>query len=287
MNRQIMLRQMKRRYEDYKKYRTAFDTSHTSWYRMETEDPEPVVYIYDGIGMFGVSAEEFVQDFDGINAEKITLRLNSPGGDVFDGIAIYNSVKGHPAEVKVKVDGLAASAASLIAMAGDTIHMSEASMMMLHEPWGFTIGNASEHRDTAALLDKIGEQALDIYSARSGIDKEDLRAIAAAETWFTGPEALEAGLATSVDEGGSSAQNASLMFDLSVFSNTPEEIQFEPSDDVTRRGIEQALKSVGLSRKEIRTLMKAGYTSSQSQNADEDEISATDFTLDKLRRLSQ
>ena len=114
-----------------------------AWYRIENKSDDAVeVLLYDEIGgWWGLTADDFAKDLAAVKAKQITLRINSPGGDVFDGLAIYNSLRLHPADVTCRVEGLAASAASFIAMAGDTIQVCRGSMMMIHDAMGFGIGN--------------------------------------------------------------------------------------------------------------------------------------------------
>lgn len=132
------------------------------------------------------------------NAEDVTeieCRINSMGGNAFDGIAIMNALKDHPAEVTVKVDGLAASAASIIAMAGDTIEMGEGSFLMVHRASGFVYGQADDMLKTAEILEKADGEIIDVYARRSKKPVETVRGWVEAETWFTGQEAVDAGLA--------------------------------------------------------------------------------------------
>lgn len=156
------------------------------------------ILLYDEIGCFGVTAKAFIQALAQAGDGPITLRINSPGGDVFDGMAIYNALKARTAPVTVIIDGLAASAGSFVAMAGDKIEMPEASMMMIHRAWGLTAGNAEDMIGTAEVLEKIDGQLADIYAARTGKPAGDMMALMAAETWLTSSEAQEAGFATAV-----------------------------------------------------------------------------------------
>lgn len=131
-------------------------------------------------------------------ASEIRLRINSPGGDVWDGMAIYNMLVQHPAKVRVQIDGVAASMASVIAMAGDEIAMAEGAMMMIHDPWTMAAGNAGELRKAADVLDKWGANGAAIYAARSGKTPEKMRQLMLEETWLTAAEAKKLGLVTSV-----------------------------------------------------------------------------------------
>lgn len=154
--------------------------------------------VYDEIGYWGITAKDFAVALAGITASTINVRINSPGGDVFDGLAIYNSLKAHPATINTFVDGWAASAASFIMLAGDTVSAAKSSMVMIHNAWGLGIGNAADMRSLADVLDKIDAQIADIYSAKSGKDQAACLAAMGAETWFTGDEAKVFGLVNSV-----------------------------------------------------------------------------------------
>jgi ATP-dependent protease ClpP protease subunit len=167
------------------------------------EEPAAEIFIYDEIGgSAGVSADDFVKDLNEIDAENIMLRINSPGGSVFDAIAIYNALIQHPANVTVRVDALAASAASIVAMAGDTVEMMVGSQLMIHDALGMEQGNAKEMREMAAFLDKQSDNIASIYAARTGDQSEEAiknwRNLMLAETWMFAQEAVECGLADQV-----------------------------------------------------------------------------------------
>lgn len=159
---------------------------------------EAEVFIYDEIGYYGVSAADFAAELQGVNAQSILLRISSPGGDVFDGLAILNSLRQHKATVNVVIDGIAASAASFIAMAGDTVKMSPQSMMMIHDAAGLAIGNARDMQEMADLLEKTSDNIAAIYAQRAGGTPEEWRETMRAETWYTDQEAVKAGLADEV-----------------------------------------------------------------------------------------
>ena len=162
-----------------------------------TADTTAEVYIYEEIGYWGVTAQDFVDVLRNVNASSIDLHINSPGGDVFDGVAIYNALADHPATVNVYVDGLAASAASFIAMAGDTVVMNRASQLMIHDASGFCIGNAADMAIMQGLLDRVSDTIAGIYSAKAGSDVAFWRDLMRAETWYSSAEAVTAGLADS------------------------------------------------------------------------------------------
>lgn len=170
------------------------------WYTITNlSKAETEIFLYDEIGMWGITAGDFINELRDIKAGTISLRINSPGGDVFDGIAIYNAVSRHPATVNVFIDGIAASAASFIAMAGDTVTMMPHSQMMIHEAHGLVIGPAADMRKMADILDKSSDNIASIYAEKAGGTIEEWRAKMSAETWFSDQEAVDAGLADGVD----------------------------------------------------------------------------------------
>lgn len=158
------------------------------------------VYLSDEIGGWGVDASAFISELQATKCRRIDLHLNSPGGNAFDGVQIYNSLMAHPASVHVSVDGMAASAASVVAMAGDTVTMAPGSSMMIHNAISGAVGNAADLRKTADLLDGVSRNIASIYAARTGKPVEHWQALMDAETWFHGTEAVTAGLATNVTE---------------------------------------------------------------------------------------
>lgn len=179
------------------------------------------VSIYDEIGYFGVSAGDFLADLKGI-AGDIEMHINSPGGDVFDGIAIFNQLKQRTGSVHVIVDGLAASAASFIAQAASPgkLEMAPHSQMMIHNGFSMAIGDAADLRQTADLLDQITTEIASIYAERSGRPVDYWLGKMAAETWYTDKAAVEDGLADNI-HGQAPAKNE---WDLSVYAKggTPE-----------------------------------------------------------------
>lgn len=158
------------------------------------------IYFYDVIGdsWLGSDAATVVKEIAGMKQKKLNVHINSPGGSVFDGIAIYNALLNHPAEVTVYVDGLAASIASIIALAGKKVIMADNAMFMIHQPWTWAAGNAVEMRKQADVLDQIAETLITTYAARTGKEREEIRDAMEAETWFTAAEAKAWGLATEV-----------------------------------------------------------------------------------------
>lgn len=176
------------------------------------------ILIYDEIGAFGITAKQFAGDLKALGkAARITLRINSPGGSVFDGLAIHNSLKRLSAHKTVWIDGIAASIASVIAMAGDEIVMPENAMMMIHDPAGVVVGAAPDMRAMAEALDRIKGGLVAAYRDRTGKPDDEIERLMADETWMTATEAVAAGFADRVDK----PIRATAHFDLSRFRNVP------------------------------------------------------------------
>jgi ATP-dependent Clp endopeptidase proteolytic subunit ClpP len=178
------------------------------------------IYLYDEISYWGVTAADFVRELQDVDTDEISLHINSPGGDVFEGIAILNSLRQHNAKVSVTVDGLAASAASFIAMAGDSVTMARNSELMIHDALGFVLGNAADMQDMAELLNRTSDNIASIYAERAGGEVADWRKAMVAETWYSAQDAVDAGLADQVD--GHAAGGETNSWDLSLFNRHPE-----------------------------------------------------------------
>ena len=192
-----------------------------SWYTIRARASGAEVLIYDEIGAYGVSAKGFLAELGALPGDApIDLRLNSPGGSVFDAVAIYNALIRHSGAVTVWIDGIAASAASYVAMAGDEIIMPENSFLMIHDPSGIVMGTAADMREMAATMDKIAGTMIRGYAAKSGKPEEEIAALMAAETWFDARDALELGLATRMAEPVRIAAS----FDIGRFRNAPPEL---------------------------------------------------------------
>lgn len=169
---------------------------------LSNDNTELLVYgdIADSEYWGDVGAKEFTTDLAKITSNNITVRINSGGGSVFAGIGIYNVLKQHKAKITTRIDGLAASAASIIAMAGDEIVMPTGSMMMIHNAWMYTSGNADQLREQADTLDKIDESIVAVYKAKTGLDDKEIADLMAKDTWLTAKEALDKGFATKVED---------------------------------------------------------------------------------------
>ncbi len=194
-------------------------------FRIQAAENKPVqVYLYDVIGWPFIEAQDLLYQVPS-GAKEIDVHLNTPGGDVFEGMAIYNYFRDHQAKINMKIDSLAASSGSLVAMSGDSISMAAASFLMIHNPWSMMIGDGDELRKEADLLDKISNIFADTYSSQSGKSRQEMLAAMKEETWYTPDEAIAAGLASEISEpGGDSGgdQGGAVLFNLAVFQNTPQ-----------------------------------------------------------------
>ena len=192
------------------------------------------IRLYDPIDSwgapFGVSAKDFTAALDSLpgDTSTITLRINSPGGEVGDSLAILNALRAHKADVDVIVEGRACSGASVIAMAGKTITMARQSQMMIHDAAGIGIGNATEMADYAAFLEKSSDNIAGVYAERAGGTKDEWRAVMRAETWFNDDEAVAANLADKVAAKTTAPKAAMARFDLAVFNYAGREQAPEP-----------------------------------------------------------
>lgn len=177
-----------------------------------------------------VTPKQFKEDLDKLSdIETLNVYINSPGGDVFAGQTIYSMLKRHKAQVNVYIDGLAASIASLIAMAGDKVIMPANAMMMIHNPWTFAMGNANDFRKLADDLDKIRESMIVAYQGKSGLEKDEIISIMDAETWLTAEECKEKGLADEIEE----AKKVAACVDEKYFSryrNVPKNLKELPEE---------------------------------------------------------
>lgn len=257
----------------------------SEWFRVENavSDDGVDIYIFDEITdpimseLFGigVSALGFVRELQEHKGKTINLHIDSPGGSVYQGLGIYNALRHHDAPVHVVVDGIAASIASVIAMAGDTVTMNPHTRMMIHRPWSGVIGDEDDMAKESDVLHKIGEDIAGIYRDR-GDSRINWMARMKDETWFSAEEAVAVGLADQVDDTARSAQNS---FDLSRFRNVPADLANagtappEGSADPTptKRTAEQALRDVGFSGREAKAIVATGWVTLEARDESEQE----------------
>lgn len=185
------------------------------------EDDDRTISVYDVIGYDywsgdGVTAKRVAAALRSMGAGPVTVNVNSPGGDMFEGLAIYNLLREHKGEVTVKVLGLAASAASIIAMAGDTVQIARAGFLMIHNAWVVAMGNRNDLREYADTMEPFDRAMADIYAARTGSERAAMEKLMDAETWIGGSDAIEQGFADEllasdqVEQKGGKAQSAAV-----------------------------------------------------------------------------
>lgn len=169
---------------------------------IKNADKSAEILLYDDIGeswLGGISAKSFADEVNKLGRlTNINVRINSYGGSVHDGIAIYNTLKKNHARVTVDIDGIAASIASVIAMAGDEINIAANGFMMIHDPWSIAMGTADDFRHEAELMDKIRDSLLDTYMLKASTTRDNISDMMSKETWLTAQEALDIGLVTNL-----------------------------------------------------------------------------------------
>lgn len=191
--------------------------------RVVNADDSATIYVYDMIGGWdGVQARDFVQALNGLTVGQINLRINSPGGSVFDGRAMAAAVQQHPARITAYVDGIAASAASWLAIAADEVVMADGAFLMIHNSQAVAIGDKRVMLDLAGVLEQLDNSFVADYRQKTGKDAETIRAWMDAETWFSASDAVEQGFADRVESGRKAAGNT---WNLSVYQNAPKELQ--------------------------------------------------------------
>lgn len=211
------------------------------WFKIEAKADDAEIHIYDVVGWPFISADEFVRALGGIDAQTITVKINSPGGDVADGTAIYNALKDHPAKIVTQIDGLAASMASIIALAGDERRMASNAYYMIHNPWALALGDYRDMEKMHGLLVKVSDTLARTYAEHAKAGIRQIKTWMDDETWMVAKEAKERGFID--DIGGSGAQ---AKIPRQLFVNAP-----EPPE----RELERELRDAGHSRAEAKRLV--------------------------------
>lgn len=206
------------------------------WFRFENATDETgaettVIYVYDMIdswgGYWGISAQEFIQELMAVTTPTIQLRVNSPGGEVFEAVAMFAVLEAHPAAVTAYVDGLAASAASFLIMAAEKVVMHRNAELMIHDAHGVAIGNAAVMAEMQEILSKISDNIAAIYAEKAGGTTEEWRAIMIGQDgkdgrWYSAQEALDAGLIDEITEKAGSGEDAGNATGTRVTNSVPD-----------------------------------------------------------------
>jgi len=211
------------------------------WYNIQGKTSGIVdVYIFDEIGAYGINAQSFLEEIKSHKNSPINLHINCVGGDVFDGMAIYNILKKRTATTTVYIEGIAASMGSVIALAADNVVMAENSLFMIHNAWGGAMGEAKEMKKTANLLDKISGEIADIYVKKTKLPYDKVKEMMDEETWLNAQEALELGFIDSISD----AIKVAAKYDVSKFKNiTNEEVSNKLSVNLKNKKMTDELKA--------------------------------------------
>jgi len=268
------------------------------WYEIKNKKDKSEIWIYEEIGEDfwtggGITAKSFQRELSEIKAGQIDLHINSPGGLVFDGITIYNLLKQHPANVTTYIDGLAASIASVIALAGDSVIMAENALFMIHKASGLVMGNSDDMRDFAEKLDKVNTSIATTYISKTGKDESEINDLMAAETWMTAAEALDYGFVDSISGEADMAACAKFIpvMEKAKYQNIPENISGKKEMPKARE-LEHILRDGGCSAQMAKSIIAGGYKGDQREVApvvDQREVAAPitakkDFIADLLIR---
>lgn len=234
---------------------------------------DTTINIYEPIGEDwfgdGFSTSKLSGILRQIGPRDITVNINSPGGNVFDGLAIYDLLREHPAKVTVRVRGIAASAASAIAMAGDEIRVATGSMMMIHKAWGVIVGNADDYQEAVTVFNQIDKSLASVYASRTGIPEDKVMAMLAGPnrrsdgTWMTAAEAVEMKFADGEFDD-----------EADISAGIPQENR---DAIIARRRIETAMAKAGLSRKE-----RADTIAKMNRDERNDRMTGVTVEFDKL-----
>lgn len=236
------------------------------WFEIINKADKAEIWIYEQIGEDfwsggGVTAKGFQKELAGIKAGQIDLHINSPGGEVFDGITIYNLIKQHPANVTTYIDGIAASIASVIALAGDKVIMAENALYMMHNPYGSCCGNADELRQMADVLDKVSGSISMAYSGKTGKPDDEIKALMDAETWLSADEAQEMGFCDEIAEQMDMAACAKFvpLMVKAKFKHIPENLAGDKIAPDNERDLECVLRDAGYTRKMAKSIIACGF----------------------------
>lgn len=225
------------------------------WYEIKSQSEDQTeLIVYDVIGFPWNDASELVRTISGITSKEILVRISSPGGDLFDSLSIYNSLVSHKAKIITRNESLAASAATILMLAGKERQAYKSSMAMIHEPWALVVGNQHDMRDFADVLSKINDNMIDIYAGGTNIGKREWKEkMEKGETWWNAREMKDNGFIHTILDG----KPVKAQFDLSIFNNLPSELS-EGDDEPIVRKYEKALRDVGASKSQAKAILARG-----------------------------
>lgn len=262
----------------------------SNWFRIQASGNVVEIDIYDEIGMWGVYAIDFKREIDAValSGREIIVDINSPGGDVFEGIAIYHAIAKYRDRVTVTVSGVAASIASIIALAGNSLTMKQGSFLMIHNPWTIAMGTAEDLRNRAKTLDQIRDEMVGIYESSCDLSRDEIVAAMDAETWYSPDDAYQAGFAAAIQDDEIAA---SMAFNWRQFgySRVPQPLWEARRRSVaprTERQFEESLVALGFSNREAERIVRDGYRSLQGDPADSAGQGEPDYAA-SLRELNK
>lgn len=234
------------------------------WYEVKAQAGDITeVFIFDVIGWPFTDISGLVRSMAAERDKPILARINSPGGDVFDGLSLFNAFANHPGGVTVRIEGLAASIASIVAMGGRKVEAYQNTMLMIHNAWTVVGGDHNLMREVADLVEKISGQMLEIYTGKTKSGKKDMKQMMDEETWLTAKEAAEKGFVDAVLTSGKAAKAA---FDLSMFAHAPDGLADEHEGrELTRKETERALRNAGASREYARAMAAKRADASEAE----------------------
>jgi len=266
-------------------------SSPRQWFTVNKKVDEKTaeIFIYDQIGVDfwageGVTPKSFISELRDIEKthKSLDLRINSPGGFVHDGFTIYNALKQSQLEINVYIDGLAASAAAFIAMAGNKIYMPKSAELMIHNAWGMVIGDAEDMKKEAAHLESLNSMIMDIFVERTGKDKAAISSMMNSETWMNGEKAVELGFA---DELLEESTIAACVFDLDddILPGLPEGFK-NHQNSLKKRIQENALRDAGLSRSAAKKKLAENQRDADEMNSEEIQKMANELITKELQK---
>ena len=212
------------------------------WYNIQGKATDAVaeVYIFNEIGAYGITAQDFISEMKEYKDTPVNLRINCIGGDVFDGMAMYNIIKKREAKTTAYIEGIAASMGSVIALAADEVVMAENSLFMIHNAWGGAMGEAEDMRKTASVLEKISGEIASIYKRKTRLSLDRITDMMDEETWLNAEEAYELGFIDSISD----SIKVAAKYDVSKFKNiTTEQIHNKLNINVNNKKMTEELKN--------------------------------------------
>jgi len=258
------------------------------WYEVKALSADQTeILIYDYIGWPFNDPYELVTHLSTIPESDLKVRIHSPGGDIFDGVALFNAFENHKGKVTTINEGLTASMATVIALAGKNRQAYSNSMFMYHNGWTVVGGNHHELREVADILEKINGNMIDIYSSKSNVGKRDMAAIMDAETYMTAKEAKAKGLIDTIIESGKIAK---AKYDTSIFAGLPDGMFGDREGrELTEREAERALRDAGASRAYAKSVIagrsQGGGTKEDGKNeAGKEDVAVCTYALNQIIR---